>query len=50
MIGRLVDKRVLMSSKRERRLLITRALQVSRAVINKEQQVIFDEFHVKSVS
>lgn len=44
---RLLDKRALLSSKTERRTLITRALGISRKVLAKEQQVIFNEFNEK---
>ena len=40
---RLVDKRALMASKNERRILIQRALGVQRNVLTREQQAIFRE-------
>lgn len=40
---RLVDKRALMASKNERRVLIQRALGVQRNVLTREQQAIFRE-------
>lgn len=42
---RLVDKRALMSSKAERRILIQRALNVQRNVLTREQQAIFREIY-----
>jgi len=42
---RLVDKRALMASKIERRILITRALGVQRNVLTREQQQIFREIY-----
>ena len=41
---RLRDKRTLLSSKSERRLLITRALEISRKVLSKEQDLILNEY------
>ena len=43
---RLVDKRALMASKAERRILIRRALAVQRSVLTREQQSIFKEIYV----
>ena len=42
---RLFDKRCLMASKAERRILITRALGVQRNVLTREQQAIFREIY-----
>ena len=42
---RLVDKRALMASKAERRILITRALGVQKNVLTREQQQIFREIY-----
>jgi Leucine-rich repeat (LRR) protein len=44
---RMCDKRTLLASKVERRKLITRALAVSKNVIVREEQVIFDEYYKK---
>jgi len=42
---RLFDKRALMSSKAERRILVQRALNVQRNVLTREQQAIFREIY-----
>ena len=43
---RLCDKRSLLSSKEERRALITRALGLRKQVLQKEQQVVMEEIRV----
>ena len=43
---RLCDKRSLLSSKEERRALITRALGLRKHVLLKEQQVVMEEIRV----
>lgn len=45
---RLVDKRALMGSKEERRVLIRRALNVQRSVLTREQQSIFKEIYTSA--
>lgn len=47
---RLMDKRNLMASKSERRVLIQRALAVQRAVLTREQQSIFREIYTGGAS